>query len=100
MHDWSDEVCVKILTQCMKAICSQKPNGGGKVIIIDAIAGSPCCKAMFDAQVLLDPLMMAVTSGKESDEEWRKMKIFKEAGYRHYEAKPLLGSMSIIELYS
>ena len=53
-----------ILTQCMKAICSQKPNGGGKVIIIDAIAGSPCCKAMFDALVLLDPLMMAVTSGK------------------------------------
>ncbi|RLM99023.1 5-pentadecatrienyl resorcinol O-methyltransferase [Panicum miliaceum] len=97
MHDWSDDVCVKILTQCKKAICSQKPNGGGKVIIIDAIVGSPC-KAMFEAQVLLDLLMMAVTSGKERDEEVRR-KIFTEAGFRHYEAKPLLGFMSIIELY-
>jgi trans-resveratrol di-O-methyltransferase len=97
MHDWSDDVCVKILTQCKKAVCSQEPNGGGKVIIIDAIVGSPC-KAMFGAQVLLDLLMMVVTSGKERDEEVRR-KIFTEAGFRHYEAKPLLGFMSIIELY-
>jgi hypothetical protein len=97
LHDWSDEVCVKILTQCKKAICSQKPDGGGKVIIIDVIVGSSC-KAMFEAQVSLDLLMMAVTSGKERDEsEWRK--IFMDAGFSHYEAKPLLGFMSIIQLY-
>ncbi|CAN6330397.1 unnamed protein product [Urochloa humidicola] len=100
MHDWSDEVCVKILTQCKKAICSQKPDGGGKVIIIDVIVGSPSKSeaAMFEAQALLDVLMMAVTSGKERDEsEWRK--IFMDAGFSHYEAKPLLGFMSIIQLY-
>jgi hypothetical protein len=97
LHDWSDEVCVKILTQCKKAIRSQKPDGGGKVIIIDVIVGSSC-KAMFEAQVSLDLLMMAVTSGKERDEsEWRK--IFMDAGFSHYEAKPLLGFLSIIQLY-
>nr|CAB3459251.1 unnamed protein product [Digitaria exilis] len=102
MHDWSDEVCVKILTQCKKAICSHKPTtaggGGGKVIIMDVIVGSPCKKAMFEAQVSLDLLMMAVTSGKERDEdEWRK--IFMDAGFRRYEARPLLGILSIIDLY-
>jgi hypothetical protein len=51
------------------------------VIIIDIIVGSPC-KAMFEAQVSFDLLMMAVTSGKERDEgEWRK--IFMDAGCSH-----------------
>jgi hypothetical protein len=53
---------------------------------------------MFEAQVSFDLLMMAVTSGKERDEgEWRK--IFMDAGFSHYEAKPLHGFMSIIQLY-
>nr|CAB3488967.1 unnamed protein product [Digitaria exilis] len=54
--------------------------------------------AMFEAQVSLDLLMMAVTSGKERDEdEWRK--IFMDAGFRRYKARPLLCFLSIIELY-
>ncbi|KAF8706444.1 hypothetical protein HU200_030715 [Digitaria exilis] len=97
-----DDDATLILTQCKKAICSHKPTtaggGGGKVIIMDVIVGSPCKKAMFEAQVSLDLLMMAVTSGKERDEdEWRK--IFMDAGFRRYEARPLLGILSIIDLY-
>ncbi|KAL6870631.1 hypothetical protein ACP4OV_014479 [Aristida adscensionis] len=98
LHDWNDEVCMKILTQCKKAVCSGEPEVWGKVIIIDTILGSSSNKTMFEAQVTLDLLMMVATSGKERQEhEWRKM--FMDAGFRHYKARPIMGCMSIIELY-
>ncbi|CAM0877519.1 unnamed protein product [Alopecurus aequalis] len=94
LHDWNNEDCVKILTQCKKAI----PESGGKVIIVDAVVGSPS-SAKFEAQVSLDLLMMVLTSGKERDEhEWRK--IFMDAGFNHYKTRPVLGFMSITELYT
>ncbi|TVU02067.1 hypothetical protein EJB05_52433, partial [Eragrostis curvula] len=98
MHDWNDEDCVRILTQCKKAICSGGgPSGGGKVIIIDTVVGSSA-KDMFEAQVSFDMLMMVLTTGKERDErEWGK--IFVNAGFKHYKMKPVLGFLSIIELY-
>lgn len=93
LHDWNDEDCVKILTQCKKAI---KP--GGKVIIIDIVIGSPS-QAMHDVQVTNDLLMMVVTSGKERDEqEWHK--IFTDAGFSHYEIRPVLGFLSVTELFA
>ncbi|KQJ98546.1 flavonoid O-methyltransferase-like protein Os11g0303600 [Brachypodium distachyon] len=95
LHDWDDDVCVKILTQCKKAI----PESGGKVIIVDMVVGSNAnSKAMFEAQVVFDLLMMVVTAGKERDEhQWRK--IFMDAGFSNYKTKPVLGFLSIIELY-
>lgn len=95
LHDWNDEDCVKILTQCRKAIHSREKRG--KVIVIDIVVGSPS-KAMFEAQVLFDLLMMVITSGKERDElEWRK--IFMDAGFSHSKTRPVLGFLSITELY-
>lgn len=96
LHDWNDEDCVKILTQCKKAI----PKSGGKVIIIDIVVGSPSpLKAMLEAQVSFDLLMMVITAGKERDEhEWRK--IFMDAGFSHYKTRPVLGFMAITELYA
>ncbi|TVU02106.1 hypothetical protein EJB05_52472, partial [Eragrostis curvula] len=97
MHDWNDEDCVKILTQCKKAIRSGGSSGGGKVIIVDIVVGSPA-KDMFEAQVSFDMLMMVLTTGKERDEhEWSN--IFVNAGFKHYKMKPVLGFLSIIELY-
>ncbi|KAL6858761.1 hypothetical protein ACP4OV_017763 [Aristida adscensionis] len=96
LHDWDDEECVKILTQCKKAVCSRE-SGGGKVIIIDIIVGSSS-KAMLEAQVSMDLLMMVMTGGKEREEhEW--CKIFTDAGFGRYKARPVLGFLSIIELY-
>lgn len=93
MHDWNDEDCVKILTQCKKAI----PKPGGKVIIVDIVVGSPL-KAMLEAQVSFDLLMMVITGGKERDEhEWGK--IFMDAGFSHHKTRPVLGFMAITELY-
>ncbi|KAI5005701.1 hypothetical protein ZWY2020_032944 [Hordeum vulgare] len=94
LHDWNDEDCVKILTQCKKAI----PKSGGKVIIIDIVVGSPL-KAMLEAQASFDLLMMVIAAGKERDEhEWRK--IFMDAGFSRYKTRPVLGFMSITELYA
>ncbi|KAF7021741.1 hypothetical protein CFC21_034636 [Triticum aestivum] len=94
MHDWNDEDCVKILKQCKKAI----PESGGKVIIVDIVVGSPL-KAMLEAQVSFDLLMMVITGGKERDEhEWRK--IFMDAGFSHHKTRPVLGFMAITELYA
>lgn len=96
LHDWNDQDCIKILTQCKKAICSRQETGG-KVIIIDVVVGSPS-KIMFEAQVAIDLLMMVATGGKERDEhEWHK--IFMEAGFKHYKIRPAVGFLSVIELY-
>lgn len=92
LHDWKDEECVKILTECRKAI----PKSGG-VIIMDVVVGSPN-EANYEGQVMSDLLMMVITSGKERDaHEWRK--IFMDAGFSHYKTRPVLGSMAITELY-
>ena len=93
MTYWDDEECVKILMQCRKAI-----HAGGKVIILDMIVGSSPSKDMLDVQLQLDLLMMAVTSGKERDEQqWNK--IFMDAGFSHYKTRPILGMTSITQLY-
>uniref|UniRef100_A0A0A8YD26 O-methyltransferase C-terminal domain-containing protein n=1 Tax=Arundo donax TaxID=35708 RepID=A0A0A8YD26_ARUDO len=53
---------------------------------------------MFQAQVTFDLNMMVTTPGKERDEhEWRN--IFMAAGFRHNKTRPVLGFLSIIELY-
>ncbi|KAL6643109.1 hypothetical protein ACP70R_021290 [Stipagrostis hirtigluma subsp. patula] len=97
LHDWNDGECVKILTQCKKAILSGKPSGG-KVIIIDTVVGSPAEDTMLQAQVTLDLNMLVTTPGKERDEdEWRS--IFKAAGFGHHKTRPVLGFLSLIELY-
>ncbi|VAH69547.1 flavonoid O-methyltransferase-like protein Os11g0303600 [Triticum dicoccoides] len=93
LHDWNDEDCVKILTQCKKAI----PKPGGKVIIVDMVVGCPS-KSMFKAQVLFDLLMMVMTSGKEREEhEWGK--IFMDAGFNDYKTRPIMGCMAVTELH-
>uniref|UniRef100_A0ACD5Z9L5 Uncharacterized protein n=1 Tax=Avena sativa TaxID=4498 RepID=A0ACD5Z9L5_AVESA len=93
LHDWNDEDCVKILTQCRKAI-----HTGGKVIIVDVLVGSSPSKDMLQVQLQLDLLMMAMTAGKERDEQqWRK--IFMDAGFSNYKTRSLMGFTSITQLY-
>ncbi|KAJ3692287.1 hypothetical protein LUZ60_012637 [Juncus effusus] len=96
LHDWSDDECVKILRKCKEAISSET---NGKVIIVDIVINS--WKEDFELtelQLMSDVSMMAVTSGKErEEEEWKK--IFEEAGFSNYKISPLMGANSIIELY-
>ncbi|KAL6660660.1 hypothetical protein ACP70R_001695 [Stipagrostis hirtigluma subsp. patula] len=87
LHFWNDEDCVKILSQCKKAIPSREE--GGKVIIIDIVIGSTS-KAMLETELLVDMLMLAVTNGQQRDEnEWRK--IFTKAGFSGYKIVKKVG---------
>uniref|UniRef100_A0A0D9XQL6 O-methyltransferase domain-containing protein n=1 Tax=Leersia perrieri TaxID=77586 RepID=A0A0D9XQL6_9ORYZ len=96
LHFWSDDDCVKILTQCKKAIPPQKK--GGKVIVIDILIGPSLGPAMFEAQILMDVAMMVNTRGRERDEnEWRDL--FFKAGFSDYKIVKQLGVRAVFEVY-
>ncbi|CAO2147317.1 unnamed protein product [Urochloa humidicola] len=95
LHFWNNEDCVKILTQCKKAIPPREE--GGKVIIIDIVVGSSS-KEMLETELLMDMLMLAVTNGQQRDEnEWRE--VFMKAGFSGYKIIKKLGPRGIIEVY-
>ncbi|CAL4993581.1 unnamed protein product [Urochloa decumbens] len=93
---WSDDDCVKILEQCRKAIPSREE--GGKVIIIEIVLGPSLGPVMFEAQLLMDMLMMVNTRGRQRDEnDWRE--IFMKAGFSDYKIVKKLGARGVIEVY-
>lgn len=95
MHHWSDEDCIKILTQCKKAIPSREE--GGKIIIIDIVVGSSS-GTMLEAQLLMDMAMMVNTRGRQRDEnDWRS--IIMEAGFSDYKIVKKLGARGVFEVY-
>lgn len=95
LHFWNNEDCVKILTQCKKAIPPREE--GGKVIIIDIVVGSTS-KEMLEIELLMDMLMLAVTNGQQRDEnEW--CEIFMKAGFSGYKIVKKLGPRGIFEVY-
>ncbi|KAM0837909.1 hypothetical protein ACQ4PT_061337 [Festuca glaucescens] len=96
LHFWSDEDCVKILSQCRKAIPSREE--GGKVIIIEIVVEPSLGPIMFEAQLLFDMLMMVNTRGGQRDEKhWREL--FMQAGFTDYKIVKKLGARSVIEVY-
>uniref|UniRef100_A0A0E0A7D6 O-methyltransferase domain-containing protein n=1 Tax=Oryza glumipatula TaxID=40148 RepID=A0A0E0A7D6_9ORYZ len=82
LHCWGEEDCIKILQQCKKAIPAR--GDGGKVIIINAVVGSgePQDNALKETQVLFDVYMMGIGGG-----------------FSDYKIKPILGFISVIEVY-
>ncbi|VAH98387.1 unnamed protein product [Triticum turgidum subsp. durum] len=96
LHFWSDEDCVKILAQCKKAIPSREE--GGKIIIIEIVVGPSLGPIMFEAQHLMDMLMMVNSKGRQRDEnEWSKL--FTKAGFTDYKIVKKLGARCVIEVY-
>ncbi|KAJ0960298.1 hypothetical protein J5N97_001869 [Dioscorea zingiberensis] len=99
LHDWSDEDCIKILTQCKEAI--QSKDNEGKIIIIDIVIGAVVDNQANaeELQLLCDLLMLTATTGKERNEsEWRDL--FFKAGFTSYKITPLPGLLrSVIEVY-
>ncbi|KAJ4744207.1 O-methyltransferase [Rhynchospora pubera] len=94
LHDWSDEACLDILKKCKEAIRSAE--NGGKVIIVDAVVGSPI--EYEETQLLFDMLMLTVHAGAERDEhEWKSL--FTKAGFSSYRIVRTVGYVSIIEVY-
>jgi hypothetical protein len=87
---------VKILEQCKKAIPSREE--GGKVIIIEILLGPYMGPIMYEAQLLMDMLMMVNTRGRQRTEnDWRQ--IFIKAGFSDYKVVKKIGARGVIEVY-
>ena len=96
MHDWGDDECVKVLKNAKKAIPSK--DAGGKVIIIDMVIGSGSQRDIFkETQALFDLYMMYIDGVEREEKEWEN--IFSKAGFSAYKIMPILGFLSIIEVY-
>jgi len=87
---------VKILEQCKKAIPSREE--GGKVIIIEILLGPYMGPIVYEAQLLMDMLMMVNTRGRQRTEnDWRQ--IFTKAGFSDYKVVKKIGARGVIEVY-
>ncbi|AQL05850.1 5-pentadecatrienyl resorcinol O-methyltransferase [Zea mays] len=96
LHDWGDDECVKILKNCRQAISPR--DAGGKVIILDMVVGygQPNITHL-ETQVMFDLYIMTVNGAERDEQEWKK--IFIEAGFKDYKILPILGALSVIEVY-
>ncbi|WVY89644.1 hypothetical protein V8G54_035158 [Vigna mungo] len=98
LHDWNDEECVRILKKCKEAI--SKKGKEGKVIIIDMVMDNEVKDEEYvETQLFFDMLMMVLVKGKERNEkEW--VRLFSSVGFNNYTITPVLGSRSLIQIFS
>eukprot|EP00262_Sarcandra_glabra_P003471 TRINITY_DN141_c0_g1_i3.p1 TRINITY_DN141_c0_g1~~TRINITY_DN141_c0_g1_i3.p1 ORF type:complete len:366 (+),score=21.02 TRINITY_DN141_c0_g1_i3:43-1098(+) len=95
LHDWSDDMCVKILKKCKKAI----PEKCGKVILVDVVL-RPDDESIFrETGLVLDLVMVAHTSGgkERTEAEWKN--ILEGGGFLRYNIIQIPSLLSIIEAY-
>ena len=88
IHDWPDDLCVKILKACRKGV-----NAGGKLLVVDNVIqpGNEFAPGKF-----LDLQMLIFPGGRERTEnEFREL--FAAAGWRLSRIVPLSVPESIVE---
>ncbi|XP_074339380.1 acetylserotonin O-methyltransferase-like [Apium graveolens] len=98
LHDWSDEECIKILTNCREAIAEY--GTAGKVIIVEAvIEENGGDKLVNNAGLMLDLIMLVQTDkGKErTAKEWTY--VLRKAGFTRHTVKTIQSALSVIEAY-
>jgi len=88
LHNWDDEHCVKLLTNCREAM-----NPGGRILVADAVV-LPVEKP--DWGKLLDIQMMVVVPGKERTKE-EFAALFRRAGLRLTRIIPTRCPLSVVE---
>nr|AKW47164.1 O-methyltransferase [Pueraria montana var. lobata] len=97
LHDWNDELCIKILKNCKEAISGKGKEG--KVIIIDIVideAGDD--REITELKLDYDLVMLTLFNGKEREKkEWEKL--IYDAGFSSYKISPVFGFKSLIEVY-
>ncbi len=82
MHDWTDELCIRILKNC-----HQSMQGEGRLICVDSVL-PPLGAASGTSAKLLDVSMMLFIRGKERTmEQWEQ--IYEAAGFRIVSVTPL-----------
>ncbi len=96
LHCFGDDDCVKILRRCKDGIPTR--DAGGKVIIINMVVGSGSQRDIFkETQALFDLYMMYIDGVEREEKEWES--IFSKAGFSAYKMMPILGFLSIINVY-
>ncbi|KAK4477256.1 hypothetical protein RD792_016470 [Penstemon davidsonii] len=95
LHDWSDEECIQILRNCLKAIPKEK----GKVIIAEAVIEEGEEDKYSDVRLALDMVMLAHTEkGKERTlKEWEH--VVYAAGFTRCTVKHIEAITAVIEAY-
>ncbi|MCE9672045.1 acetylserotonin O-methyltransferase [Myxococcus stipitatus] len=88
LHDWSDEVCVRILRHCRQAMAE-----GGRVLVVDTVI--PPGNAPHGGKVL-DVMMLASLPGRERTEA-EFGHLFSEAGLRLTRIVSTPAALSITE---
>ncbi|KAK7362774.1 hypothetical protein VNO77_04895 [Canavalia gladiata] len=97
LHDWNDELSLKILKNCKEAISGEGKEG--KVIIIDIIIDETNNdRQLTELKLNFDLLMLTVFNGKEREKkEWEKL--IYDAGFSSYKITPMFDFRSLIEVY-
>lgn len=97
LHDWNDELSLKILKNSKEAISGRGKDG--KVIIIDiSIDEESDNRQLTELQLDYDLVMLTMFNGKErTKKEWEKL--IYEAGFSSYKITPICGFKSLIEVY-
>jgi hypothetical protein len=88
IHDWPDDVCVKILTGCRKGV-----NAGGKLLVADSVikpGNDPDFGKILDLEMLLLP------GGRERTEQQFR-DLFAASGWRLNRIVPTHSPVSIVE---
>ncbi|XP_039689920.1 isoflavone 4'-O-methyltransferase isoform X2 [Medicago truncatula] len=97
LHDWDDELSLKILKNSKEAISGKGKKG--KIIIIDiSIDETSEDRELTELQLHFDMVMMTLHNGKEREKkEWKKL--IYDAGFSSYKITPICGFKSLIEVY-
>ncbi|GAU40389.1 hypothetical protein TSUD_265330 [Trifolium subterraneum] len=97
LHDWNDELALKILKNSKEAISGKGKDG--KVIIIDiSIDETSNDRDLTELQLNFDMLMLTLYNGKErGKKEWEKL--IYDAGFSSYKITPICDFKSLIEVY-
>ena len=88
IHDWPDELCIKILTACRKGV-----NAGGKLLVVDAVIrpGND-----FDPNKFMDLSMLLFPGGHERTEKQFR-DLFAASGWRLNRVIPTPANIHIVE---
>jgi hypothetical protein len=97
LHDWNDELSLKILKNCKEAISGRGKQG--KVIIIDiSIDETSDDGELTELKLDYDLVMLTMFNGKEREKkEWEKL--IYDAGFSSYKVTPICGFKSLIEVF-
>ena len=88
IHDWPDDLCVKLLQHCRAGV-----NAGGKLLVVEPVVPGP---NEFHVGKIMDLEMMLFPSGKERTEaEFRDL--FAKAGWKMTRVIPTASHVSIVE---